>query len=259
MSHLPISIQRHISDLKGEVGFVVHHLNTGQKWIYNDRLFLAASTIKLPIMAAFFSACEQEVIDLGGSLIFQREVLVEDSPAMANLAEAREVSYLELIHWMITVSDNTATNLVIELLRLERIQEWITSQGFLAMKLQRKMMDLQARSQGIENWTTPMDMSYFMERLIRGQLVSPEACQRMLAILYQQEDREKIPALLVPPIKVANKPGELPTIRSDVGYVHDEHQEIVLSIFCDQLITEETADEWIAKFAFEIWRHLIDL
>lgn len=249
---LPHAIQQHLLTLSGKCGFAVQHFPDGKIICYQNRRFVAASTIKLPLMSAFWDAVEAGRFELDELWPFNPADVVEDSPAMAELL-AGDISWEQLLEWMIVVSDNTATNLVLDGVGLYAVNQWLQRAGFCETFLNRRMMDLAARAQGIDNWTTPLEMLNWMARLVNSELISPEADQAMLACLFRQQDLEKIPSGFQAPIRVANKPGELPGNRSDVGYVTDGSNQMLISIFCDELQQEETVDEWIGILARLWW------
>jgi beta-lactamase class A len=259
MSVEPLSsaLQAHLEQLAGQAGFVAEHLGSGRRLSFNNRPFFAASTIKLPVLAVWAEAQARGELP-PEPYHYQSADFVEDSPYFETLPAGTAVSWAEIARQMMIVSDNLATNLFIRQLGLARIQAWITAEGLSQTRIEREMVDLAARARGIDNWTTPADMAQLMKQLVRGRLHSPDTAgqARMLAILHQQQDCEKIPFLFRPPIQVANKPGELPGNRSDVGYVHNDQHEIVMALFCDQLENEATADLWLAELAQLLWREL---
>ena len=149
---------------------------------------------------------------------------------------------------------------MIQRLGLKRIQAWLNANGFKTTRIERYMMDLEARAQGIDNWTSPSEMCRLMKKLVKGEVTEPgsQGLQAILQTLHQQQDLEKIPHFFSAPILVANKPGELPGTRSDVGYLHNAQHEIVMALFTDQLKNEATSDLWLATLAQILWRELTD-
>ncbi|PKL74551.1 MAG: hypothetical protein CVV27_19930, partial [Candidatus Melainabacteria bacterium HGW-Melainabacteria-1] len=230
MSSTPILASRfrtHLNRLSAEAGWAACNLRSGRSLVFNDRRFLAASTIKLPLLLIYAQHRHQAIFK--EPYIYDPQVYCEDSPCFDAVVPGTAVSWDDIATWMMTLSDNTATNLLLDYFGLDAIQNWIQHQGFETMALNRRMMDLDARSRGIDNWTTPGEMMQLMARLANGSLMPAEASNWSLEILHRCEDREKIPYFFQTPIRVANKPGELPGIRCDVGYVHDEQHEIVMA------------------------------
>ncbi len=249
---------------KQGVGWAALNLKTGTSTVFQSRRFLAASTIKLPILAMYAQRRQASVFQ--EPYAYRAEDHVEDSPffekyalAESHRAAKTPLAWDTLAEWMMILSDNAATNLLIRQLGLEAIQHWIETHGFSETVLARVMMDLEARAQGRENWTTPEDMLHFMTRLVRGELLPPEPTRWMLDILHRCEDPEKIPFLFTPPVQVANKPGELPGLRADVGYVHTPERALIISVFCDGIAPEheEACDHWQAELAKILWETLL--
>lgn len=257
MSELSPDLQKHLSQLNGQAGFAAKHLGSGKEIHYGERRFLAASTIKLPLLAAFLADWEAGRIP-PDPIPFDRNHLVEDSPAMEALPQGTPITWLELARWMMVVSDNTATNLVIEQVGFEAVRHWLDRCQLPHTQLNRLMVDLDARARGIDNWTTPGEMLTLLETLVRHQApaLSASGCRLLLDILQQCQDLEKIPFHFRPPVRVANKPGELPGTRSDVGYVFDGQHQVIMSLFTDQLHDDLAADLWLADLAQLLWSKL---
>lgn len=253
LSDLPNSIRDHLNKTDATVGFSVIDIERDIYWEYDNHRFLAASTIKLPVMAAFFQACELGLIHESQTYKFSREELIEDSPILDKLSSNKNISYLDLVKAMIVLSDNTATNIIINLLGIHFIQKWMKDNHFHQTELNRLMMDFKSRQKGIDNWTTPAEMSFFMHKLYLKQLVSTKKSQEMISILESTQDLEKIPYLFDDSVKIANKPGELPSNRSDVALLSDNSRNMVMSVFCENVLNDEKTDLWIAEFAVLFW------
>lgn len=243
--------------------WAAYNLNTGQSLLYNNRRFLAASTIKLPLL--MYYAQERHQTKFASPYCWQAQDHVEDSPFFETGHAGQYISWDTLAEWMMILSDNAATNLLIRALGMDALQ---TFMAHLPVTLEttvlaREMMDLEARAAGRENWTTPVEMAQLMRALVQGQCLSPEATHWVMDILFRCEDPEKIPYLFRPPLEVANKPGELPGLRADVGYVHNGHfatgqpptQAVVMATFCDGIAeaNETACDLWQAELAQRLW------
>lgn len=245
-------------------GWVAQHLSEGTCLEHqSNRRFLAASTIKLPLLMAYAQQRHQPPFQT--PYRWQAADHVEDSPFFEKGSPGQRISWDTLAEWMMILSDNAATNLLIQALGLPALQRYI---AHLPVQLPhtvlaRLMMDADARAAGRENWTSPQDMARLMAALVQGQCLAPEATHWVLDILFRCEDPEKIPFLFCPPLEVANKPGELPGLRADVAYIHNGHfarkipptQAVVMAIFCDGVPPEaETAcDLWQAELAQILW------
>ena len=231
------------------------NLKTGQQLQHNNRRFLAASTIKIPVL--MYYAQHRLHTPFQTPYRWQAADHVEDSPFFEQGQPGQAIAWDTLAEWMMILSDNAATNLILKALGLSHIQRWLSAKA-PHTPMARLMMDSEARAAGRENWTTPQDMLQIMQHLINHSWLSPAESQWSMDILHRCEDPEKIPYLFRPPVIVANKPGELPGLRADVAYVHDPGHEIVLSIFCDGIAesNEVACDLWQAQLAQSLWKEL---
>lgn len=248
-------------------GWMAQHLIHGTTFAHQShRRFLAASTIKLPLLMCYAQHRDQPQFQ--SPYHWQASDHVEDSPFFEKGQPGQTLSWDTLAEWMMILSDNAATNLLIQALGLPTLQTYLHS---LPVELPhtvlaRLMMDAEARAAGRENWTSPQDMATLMAALVQGQCLDATATRWVLDILFRCEDPEKIPFLFRPPLEVANKPGELPGLRADVAYIHNGHfasgkppsQAVVMAIFCDGVAPEaETAcDLWQAELAQILWQLL---
>ncbi|OJG56437.1 hypothetical protein RV07_GL004129 [Enterococcus malodoratus] len=119
-------------------------------------------------------------------------------------------SVQSLIEQMITVSDNNATNVLIDHVGMESLNSYFTEKGYSGTKLQRKMLE-----QGSENYTTLQDTMKFLKRLYENR--GNQKNTAMLEIMKHQQVKTKISSQLDVP--VANKTGELTTVENDIGIV----------------------------------------
>lgn len=232
------------------------NLNTGQAIQHNNRRFLAASTIKIPVL--MYYAQHRLRSEFQTPYRWQAADHVEDSPFFEQGQTGQTITWDTLAEWMMILSDNAATNLILKTLGLSSIQDWLSDKA-PHTTIARLMMDAEARVAGRENWTTPQDMLQIMQHLVQNTWLSAAESQWTLDILHRCQDPEKIPYLFRSPVLVANKPGELPGLRADVGYVHDAQNQVLLAIFCDGITeaNEVDCDLWQAQLAQYLWKELI--
>lgn len=251
------SLAQHLLQLEGQAGWAARRLGSGQTLVHGSRRFLAASTIKLPVLALYAERRLQTAA--AEDYRCDPRDWVEDSPLFETLQPGEAVSWDTLAAWMMVRSDNAATNLLIQQVGMRALQQWLQGQDLPETQLNRLMMDLDARARGVDNWTTPLEMLTLMERLVTGRLISPEATAWTLAILARCEDREKIPHLFPASVTIYNKPGELPGTRSDVGYLVSTQTRMVMALFTDGLTPDwdgPRVDDWLAELARLLWLEL---
>ena len=132
-------------------------LGDTEAFMDNDRCMPSASLIKIPIMIQAFRQAGSGRLSFDTILPLQHPV---DGGSFGEKPEGTPVAVRELVQHMIVESDNTCTNMLIDLLGMEAINEEISRQGMMQTILQRKMMDFDAAKAGRENKTTPSDMGH---------------------------------------------------------------------------------------------------
>jgi beta-lactamase class A len=125
----------------------------------------------------------------------------------------------DLLTLMVIVSDNAATNIIIELLGMDRINAFCTEEGLGGTVLRRRMMDAEAISQGLENTTTALDQAKLLDAVSEGSLLAEPLRTFALQTLAAQQFTDALPSLLPDSVQVAHKTGELPGVRHDVGII----------------------------------------
>ena len=240
---------------RGTVGIALHNLTTNEKLMINNRPFSAASTIKVLIMMAIYKKVERVELRLNTTITFKEHYCVPDSPKLSTMKNGHKISIKKLVEYMITESDNTATNILIEKIGMDYINTVIEEMGLTDTILQRKMTDVEAMKAGRDNWTTPGEMVDVLRKLVTSQLANKKHTSDMIKILCAQKDREKIPALIPTDVVVGNKPGELEGVRNDVGIIFAPFGTYILSIFCDHLLCTDGIDEWMAEISLLIYNY----
>ncbi|MBR3017825.1 MAG: serine hydrolase [Clostridia bacterium] len=213
--------------LPGEVSVFAKDLTTGEIWAYQpDIPLVAASVIKLPILVEAFRQVRDGLADMNETFAVRPEQKMPGCGALTRLRDGIQVTLHDLCVLMIILSDNTATNMLIERLDMEPINETIRSLGLNKTTLRRRLFDMEASARGIENTITCLEIGMMLERLYDGSCVSPEADAEMLSILSEQQLNGKIPFFL-PEIRIAHKTGEDDGITHDVGILYADHPVIV--------------------------------
>jgi len=140
----------------------------------------------------------------------------------------------DLLSAMLSLSDNTASNALLQHLGMDRCNDRAGASGLRATRIRRRFYDWEAQRQGRENTTTPresalllVDLARRAQEVGRGGEVSRATMQALLA----QSDRETIPAALPQRLAIANKTGELPGVRNDVAIVgYERRSPYVVSV-----------------------------
>ena len=131
-----------------------------------------------------------------------------------------EVEIRSLCALMISLSDNTATNLLIRRLGLDFLNQQFREIGLEKTHFERLLFDSEAAAQGLENRIVPEEIGCLLARIARREFISPELSKTMEALLLEQQINHKIPGYLPEDTPVAHKTGEDSGITNDVGVVY---------------------------------------
>lgn len=213
--------------LPGEASVFAKDLQTGETCAWQaERPVVAASLIKLPILAEAFRQARDGLLDMNRRFAIRPEQKLPSCGALTYLHDGLEVTLRDLCVLMIILSDNTATNLLIDRLGMENVNRMIRDQGLTGTALRRKLFDSAASARGIENSVTARDMGALLERMFQGKCVSSDADAKMLSILRDQRLNGKIPFFLHG-VPIAHKTGEDDGVTHDVGIVYAAHPLIL--------------------------------
>jgi len=150
--------------------------------------------------------------------------------------------------FMVAVSDNAATNVLIERLGMANVNELLAGLGLEKTRLQRKMLDLDAARAGRENVATPRELVDLLEAIYRGKVLGPLATEDFLKILSLGKD-SPIPELIPDDVRIANKPGELEGVRCDAGIVYATGRPFVVAVMTSYAANERAAESVISRIA----------
>ena len=219
-------IARAAARSSGTVGVWARKMSPGDPVTYNgDERFPSASIIKIVILVSLFQYSERHPDVFTERLTLRFADFVGGSEILDGYNPGDTISVRTLAHAMIEQSDNTASNVLINFLGLDRIAATIRGAGLHRTQLHRHFMDVNAIVHHSENLTTARDMGTLLYQMERGAhegistVASPRSCRKMIDILLRQEDRDKIARGIPRGIPLANKTGEIDGVRNDVGIV----------------------------------------
>lgn len=231
-------------NLEGEIGIYARTLaNTAPLATYNASMrFPTASIIKVLIMTTAYVLEEHRPGVLQQRIVYRSSNLIGGSDFLSSAAEGSTYAVHQLIVPMITVSDNTAANMLMTHLGMPEINAVARRAGMTHTRLARHFMDYSAIAHHNDNVSTPGDMGRLLYLITRGShegiptIVSPEHCRAMLDIMLRQTDRDGIPAAVPHGVAVANKTGELDGTRNDIAVIDPFGQSpIIVAIMTKNL------------------------
>jgi beta-lactamase class A len=147
---------------------------------------------------------------------------------------------------MVIVSDNSATNVLIDLLGMENVTKRMHGLGLTSTGLRRHMIDLAAARRGDENVSTPGDIVRLLEIIYKGEGLSATSRNDLLSLL-QKPKTSRLRAAIPAGIEVADKPGELEGVRVDAGIVFTKNRPYILCIMATYLKDEGEGEQAIER------------
>ena len=241
--------------LDGVLGVAILDLGGGQKFLlHGDDVFPQASSIKVAVLAELYRQAQAGKLKLTDLYTVQAADLVPDSTIVGGLTPGvTRITLRDLATMMVAVSDNSATNVLIDRVGMENVNALMDSLGLTHTRLRRKMMDLKTASEGRENISTPAEMMTLLEDLYRGKVLNKEMTADFFVMLSTPKS-SFIPRDLPEGLKIANKPGELEGVRNDSGVVFVENRPYVICVLTTYLHRERDGEEAIAKISAAAYR-----
>ncbi len=228
-----------------------------------DEQFPAASTIKLAIMLTAFLQEEARPGALDERITFASSELISGSEFMARQSGGARFSVRTLLRPMITLSDNTASNMLIDHFGAATINAVAQEAGMTRTRLGRKFLDFAAIVHHSDNLTTPADLGELLFQIERGMregirtVASPEHCRAMVRLLLGQTDRDGIPEGIPPSIRVANKTGEITGTRNDAAIIDpDGDSPYILVVMSRGVDDYARVYRAIHRIARDSWHHV---
>lgn len=241
---------------RGTLSYYVEDLQTGQAIVWNETQPLpAASVIKLPIAVTLF---EQE---LAGKVRLEDEVVLkatdkaDGSGMLKRTASGTRLTVATLLELMLQRSDNTATNILTDLLGLEEINAGCRRQGLATTCMPRYIMDLAARDNRVENYTSAADMARLLKALYGRRILDEGASARLLDILKGQHVRDRLPRYLPRDVVIAHKTGLMKDACHDVGIIYGRNHDYVVAVLTSEFGSFTQAKQAIGQIGRAVYQY----
>ena len=277
--------------LEGTIGIAVKHLQTGEEvLVEGDTLFPTASVFKLPLLVELYRQVEEGYISLDQRLVMTEEARVPGSGILRELSPGLEMKVRDYVTLMMMLSDNTATDMLLDLVGIENVDKNLRRMGFdktrvvascgdmlfdlaglgdlkpeersLRVYMERRKFNPNSKSLGVENndVTTPKEMMRLLEEIFSGKVLSRGSCDAILETMKKcQTGSNRIPKYLPrEKVEMARKTGSLSGIVNDVGviYLREKGEQYILCAFTMGLAKSSEGEEAIAKVSKIVYDHL---
>jgi beta-lactamase class A len=248
--------------LNGVMGYAIKDLSNGETFLrLPDTVFPQASSIKLAVLLELMRQAQDGKVSLEEKHTLRRSEMTagDTEPILTMLGDGTVTMTLnDIAIFMIVLSDNTATNILIDRLGMDNINEGVIRLGLKETKLRRRMIDLAAAKQGNENVSTPREMLTLIEKVQTGQALDAAHRKEYFDILRLPKDSEFHKAL-PQDVAVADKPGALEGVRCDTGLIDIPGHPFIMSVTTTYLAREdegERAVEEVARLAYDYFNRL---
>jgi beta-lactamase class A len=232
-----------VAAFKGKVSLFAKNLDTGETYGLNpDERVRTASTIKIAVMIEAFARVAEGKAKWTDEVVLTKEKKVSGSGILFELSDGLKLTLRDAVTLMMLVSDNTATNLVLDVLTTDAVNARMESLGFKQIKIMRKVgsggesaagKDPENKKYGL-GMATPREMVLVMEKLERGEIVSPAVSKEMIELMKREQDRNAIGRSLWN-VPMASKYGALDRLRSAIGILYTKNGRIAMAISCDDM------------------------
>ena len=224
----------------------------GARWSHRgDRRFKAASVVKVPLMVEVYRRADRGELRLDDTYVLTAGDKAEGSGVLLHLHAGLVLTVEDLVYLTMSISDNTATNVLIRRVGMAAVNATIRDLGMTGSTLEREMKGRAAGSGEAENWATPDDYAGAVRRIVEGRAASPPACAAMVAMLERQQNPRRI-GRYVPEaedVRWGSKTGGLKGVTNDVGFVSGPGGRLVLAIFCEGMADLHVAEGCIGAIA----------
>ncbi|HEU0252311.1 MAG TPA: serine hydrolase [Pyrinomonadaceae bacterium] len=232
-----------VSSFKGKVTLFAKNLDTGETYALNpDERVRTASTIKIAVMIEAFARVHEGKAKWTDQVVLNKATKVSGSGILTELSDGLRLTFRDAVNLMMIVSDNTATNLVLDVLTTDAVNARMESLGFKQIKINRKVgsggdstagKDPENKKYGL-GFATPREMVLVMEKLERGEIISAAVSKEMIDLMKREQGRNAIGRSLWN-VPMASKYGALDRLRSAVGILYTKNGRIAMAITCDDM------------------------
>lgn len=240
---LDAKIKAELASFKGTVYLYAKNLDTGAAYaLRSDDRVKTASTIKIAVMVEAFARVAEGKAKWTDELVLEKQKKVGGSGILNEFSDGLRLTLRDAVNLMMLVSDNTATNLVLDVLTTDAVNARMESLGFKNIKILRKVFGGGDSAAGkIEDnkkfglgFATSREMVLLLEKLERGEVVNKEASKQMIDLMKREQVRYAIGRSQWN-TPMASKYGALDKLRSAIGILYSKQGRIAVAITVDEM------------------------
>lgn len=240
-------VEQYLNDGTEYAVYLAYPTKSNEVFIYNSKPMRSASMIKVFIMATVMEKAQRGELSLDETITLQSSDKVGGAGILVGYSSGTEFTLREVLELMITHSDNTATNIIIDRVGMSAINNYIQRQGYGDTILRRKMKDYDAIAEGRENFSSVRDLGTFFLRLYNYECIDATYDKIMIDFLVKQTDTDCFPAAL-PDKQIAHKTGALDGLYDDGGIIYSDNGDAVLVIMTENFTGEYNTIQHMKAF-----------
>jgi len=222
------AIRNEMERFPGHTGFYYKNLVTGVEFgVREEEVFGAASVIKLPLFLHILKESAEGRMSMQEHLTVTAEDKVPICGALTLFTGDVTCDVRTLCRLMISISDNTATNRLIDYATIDGAAHGFAAMGLEKTKLTRKLFDREASKKGLRNVICPKEMGMLLEKLYRETYFRPEDCKEAIDTLLLQQVDHKLNGKICGEVSIAHKTGEDDELSNDVGIVYAKEPFVI--------------------------------
>src|SRR5438552_11971519 len=240
---LDAQVRAETAQFKGKVSLFARNLDSGESYSLNgDERVPTASTIKIAVMSETFARVAEGRAKWTDELVLTKAARYGGSGVLPELADGLRLTFRDCVNLMMLVSDNTATNMVLDYLSTDAVNARMNSLGFKDTRIMRRVGGGGESKEGKEldnkrfglGATSPHEMAQILEKLDRGEIVGKAASKEMIDLMKREQVRFAI-GRTIPNVPMASKYGALDSLRSCVAIVYSKRGRIAIAITVDDM------------------------
>jgi beta-lactamase class A len=260
-SRMESSIQGIVQQADSVIGVAILDLTDQRSFYLNaDAVYPTASTIKIAVLAELYRQDERAASGgRGAKLADLYTVDAKDSvggegvlPVMT--AGVTRLTNEDLAALVVALSDNSATNVLIDRVGMDNVNTWLTSLGLKQTRLRRHMMDVAAAREGRENTATPRELVLLLAAIYQGRVFKKPTTDEFLQMLSVPK-MSYVARRLPTDLRIATKPGNLDGVRNDAGIVFVPDRPFAIAVMTTFSGDDLKAERSIARIGFEAWKY----
>jgi beta-lactamase class A len=255
-SRMESSIQSIVQRADAVIGVAIVDLTDQRSFHLNaDAVYPTASTIKIAVLAELYRQDERGATKLAGTYTVDKKDSVGGEGVLPVMtAGVTRLTNEDLASLMVSLSDNSATNVLIERVGMANVNAWLTSLGLEQTRLRRHMMDVTAAREGRENTATPRELVTLLAAVHQGRVFKKQTTEEFLNMLSLPK-MSYIARRLPADLRTATKPGNLDGVRNDAGIVFCPNRPFAIAVMTSFAGNDADAEENIARIAHAAWSY----